>query len=139
MLIGSSKHYELALSPREVGYFDIDRIKPSYSEDFAIELQLPDISWLKAEIKIAKKRKQEPVYFFGEGYQYVSAEYLLDILEAFESPRAFTYADKLDSNVKIIEINCPNGDYGCLMPLRPYATKKQIEENLIYLITPERS
>ena len=139
VMVASLKHYDLPLSPREVGYFNIDRVKPCYLEEYAHQLKLPEISLLKAEIKIAKKRKQAPVYFFGEGYQYVSAEYLLDILEAFESPRAVTYADKPDSNVKSIEINCPNGDYGLLMPLRPSTTKKRIEDNLIYLITPERS
>lgn len=138
MLLGSKNHFQLPLLPSGLSYFDIERIKPGYSEKSSTSLLLPDISYLKAEIKIAKSIKKKPVFYFGLGYQFVDANFLIDVLEGIPGAQALTVSEN-DYNLKIIEFKNEQGDYGMLLPLRPTLVLKSIEDDEIYLIEHERS
>ena len=138
VLLGSKNHFQLPLLPSGLFYPDIDRIKPGYSEKSSTSLLLPDISYLKAEIKIAKNIKKKPVFYFGIGFQFVDANFLIDVLEVIPGAQALTVSEN-DYNLKVIEFKNEQGDYGILFPLRPILVLKQIEDGGIYLIEHERS
>ena len=116
VLIGSKKHFDFSLTE---DYFEIDRIKPSCTAGVR-ELKVPDLFYLKAEIKVAKSKKLKAVYCFGEGFQMVNANFLVDVLEGVPNASACTYPDRFGNfSKKFIEFKNSAGDYGLLLPLLP--------------------
>lgn len=108
--------------PENIEYVDLDSIIKRNSD--MTEIELPDITKLSAYIKTYRaehgKKASRPMFDFGEEYQVVGAEYLLDMLLLI--PNAKAYA-KHKGYYSPIYFENEIGDDGVLMPINPKYVK----------------
>jgi hypothetical protein len=104
--------------PKDMQYMDIKSIVKMGSG--AVELELPDMAKLSAYIKIYKAehdKKAEPAtYDFGEHWQIVNAQYLLDMMILLPNAKAYAVKDKA---VSPIYFEDDEGNDGLLCPVNP--------------------
>lgn len=103
--------------PENIQYVDLNGIVQRSSD--MTEIELPDAAKLSAYIKTYKaehgKKASKPMFDFGEEYQVVDAEYLLDMLFLIPDAKAYSVKNK---GVSIIYFENETGDDGVLLPIR---------------------
>ena len=84
------------------------------------EIELPDAAKLSAYIKTYRaehgKKASKPMFDFGEEYQVVNAEYLLDMLLLIPDANAYSVKNK---GTSVIYFENEAGDDGVLLPFPP--------------------
>jgi len=104
--------------PENIEYVNLDNIVKRSSD--MTEIELPDIAKLSAYIKTYRaehgKKASKPMFDFGEEYQVVDAEYLLDMLLLIPNAKAYSVKNK---GVSVIYFENEIGDDGVLLPIHP--------------------
>lgn len=104
--------------PENIQYVDLNGIVQRSSD--MTEIELPDAAKLSAYIKTYKaehgKKASKPMFDFGEEYQVVDAEYLLDMLLLIPDAKAYSVKNK---GTSVIYFENEAGDDGVLLPIHP--------------------
>ena len=103
--------------PESMQYIDINNIVKKDKE--MTEIELPDAAKLSAYIKTYKaeygKKASKPMFDFGEEYQIVDAEYLLDMMNLLPYAKAY---GKYNNQYSPIYFECEDGSDGVLLPIK---------------------